>query len=110
MLFDWRKRATIAALRQMHALYTDFVRTATMYAKLIVSERFLAPDQKTVKPAGVGGIAGGDKFVAEGSSLSLSLSFSLFLSHSPVADSVACGFTFDGTLACGIRAVDRWWR
>ena len=48
------------------ALSEEFVRTATLYGKMIISERFLPEYKKTIKPLDLGGIAGGIKYEAEG--------------------------------------------
>ena len=62
----------------LYRLSQDFIHTATTYAKIvplitlvacllsaieIILERYLHPSLKTVKPASVGGQAGGDKYV-----------------------------------------------
>jgi hypothetical protein len=40
----------------------DFVDTASKYGLIIISELFLPVAKKTIKPASVGGIAGGEKY------------------------------------------------
>ena len=47
-------------------LAQDFVQTATAYAKIIISELCMHDAQKTIKPASVGGIAGGTKYLVQG--------------------------------------------
>lgn len=46
---------------EMGCLYQDFVRVAKLYTELIVNELHLPAPEKTVKPADIGGIAGGEK-------------------------------------------------
>ena len=43
----------------MSKLAKDFVHAAKLYAKLIISELYLPEDDKTIKPAKLGGLAGG---------------------------------------------------
>src|SRR4051812_29111979 len=51
---------------ELGALHEQFVSTATMYGKMIISERFLPDSKKTIKPSEMGGLAGGIKYEAEG--------------------------------------------
>jgi hypothetical protein len=44
----------------------EFADTALTYGKIIISEASLPLHQKTLKPARLGGVAGGDKFVVHG--------------------------------------------
>jgi hypothetical protein len=44
----------------------EFADTALTYGKIIISEAALPLHQKTIKPAMLGGVAGGDKFVVHG--------------------------------------------
>jgi len=39
----------------------DFVHCASVYGKIIISELYLDDASKTIKPAKLGGIAGGEK-------------------------------------------------
>ena len=50
----------------MRALAQDFVYTSEAYGRLIISEMYLLPSEKTVHPLKLGGIAGGQKFVCQG--------------------------------------------
>lgn len=50
----------------MRALAQDFVFTSEAYGRLIISEMYLLPSEKTVHPLKLGGIAGGQKFVCQG--------------------------------------------
>eukprot|EP01087_Luapelamoeba_hula_P010090 TRINITY_DN2656_c0_g1_i1.p1 TRINITY_DN2656_c0_g1~~TRINITY_DN2656_c0_g1_i1.p1 ORF type:complete len:1242 (+),score=212.82 TRINITY_DN2656_c0_g1_i1:20-3745(+) len=45
-------------------LYKEFLRTAKLYAKIIISEKY--SETKTVEPVDVGGLVGGRKYIAEG--------------------------------------------
>ena len=47
-------------------LSLEFADTALTYGKIIISEAALPLHQKTIKPAMLGGVAGGDKFVVHG--------------------------------------------
>lgn len=51
---------------KMRALAQDFVFTSEAYGRLIISEMYLLPSEKTVHPLKLGGIAGGQKFVCQG--------------------------------------------
>jgi hypothetical protein len=46
-------------------LAQDFLYSATAYGKIIISEVYLADAKKTIKPANVGGVAGGSKYIAQ---------------------------------------------
>src|SRR3989338_4073081 len=50
----------------LHRLAMDFQNTATHYGKIIIMESYLSPEQKTIKPISIGGIAGGEKFIIQG--------------------------------------------
>jgi hypothetical protein len=47
--------------RKLFHLAHDFVYCSSTYAKIIISELLLPDDEKTIKPAEVGGVAGGSK-------------------------------------------------
>jgi hypothetical protein len=51
---------------KLAALERDFLQTAKLYAKIIIDEKFLPVTKKTIKPANMGGIAGGLKYFQEG--------------------------------------------
>ena len=44
-------------------LAQDFLHCAETYGRIIISERFLPVDEKTIKPLSMGGVAGGEKYV-----------------------------------------------
>ena len=46
---------------KLSKLARDFKSAALRYARVIVSERYLPDDRKTIKPGNVGGVAGGEK-------------------------------------------------
>jgi hypothetical protein len=48
------------------ALTQQFQETAFTYGRLIISERALPPEQRSIKPINIGGVAGGDKYVHNG--------------------------------------------
>lgn len=56
----------LACMVQLRDLAEDFVETAERYGRIIVSERHVSNELKTVKPAALGGVAGGEKFVVHG--------------------------------------------
>ncbi len=47
------------ANKRLLCLARDFVHVAKTYGTIIISERFLSYDQKTIKPVKLGGFAGG---------------------------------------------------
>jgi hypothetical protein len=55
--------AKFVALRNLEL---DFVYAAQLYGKIIISEMSLPVSLKTLKPSSVGGIAGGEKYIAQG--------------------------------------------
>ena len=52
--------------QQLSALYRDFCYAAKTYGRIIISEKFLPDSDKTIKPVGAGGVAGGVKYVVSG--------------------------------------------
>lgn len=44
-------------------LAQDFLHCAETYGRIIISERFLAPSSKTIKPISLGGVSGGEKYI-----------------------------------------------
>lgn len=52
--------------RELSNLYADFVHTGQSYGCIIISEKFLDNEQKTIKPQNVGGRAGGVKYKCQG--------------------------------------------
>jgi len=44
-------------------LSSDFLLSAELYGKTIISEMFLPLEEKTIKPAKTGGVAGGEKYI-----------------------------------------------
>ena len=58
-LYSSRKEKILKTFSKLADLYNNFIDTATLYGKIIISERNLPLDQKTIKPAAeLGGIAG----------------------------------------------------
>lgn len=52
--------------RKLSNLAHDFVYAAQTYGRIIISERYLSNEQKTIKPKSMGGIAGGEKYIVQG--------------------------------------------
>ena len=52
--------------RKLASLAKDFVYAAQTYGKVIISEKYLPHQAKTIKPVAMGGIAGGVKYVVHG--------------------------------------------
>lgn len=44
-------------------LAQDFLHCAETYGRIIISERFLSPNNKTIKPISLGGVSGGEKYI-----------------------------------------------
>lgn len=51
---------------KLRELAHDFNLTAEVYAKILISELFLSPSEKTIPPSTIGGLAGGTKFICQG--------------------------------------------
>ncbi|KYQ93360.1 Histidine kinase A [Tieghemostelium lacteum] len=51
---------------QFIALTQDFVYASSTFGKVIISERYLPNNEKTIPPIDIGGLAGGDKFIVHG--------------------------------------------
>ncbi|PRP85028.1 hypothetical protein PROFUN_07316 [Planoprotostelium fungivorum] len=62
--FDEFKQMVIngQVMKNMKRVARDFADTATIYAKIIISEFELPLEKKTIKPIDIGGIAGGSKY------------------------------------------------
>ena len=56
----------LGAYENLARLAEDFNDTVRTYARIIISEVYLPAEEKTVRPSRVGGLAGGDKYVAHG--------------------------------------------
>ena len=50
---------------RLRDLELDFVHTASLYGKIIISELALPVHNKTIRPIAVGGIAGGEKYIVQ---------------------------------------------
>jgi hypothetical protein len=50
----------------LHRLYMDFLGVAETYGKVIIAERSLPDEEKSIKPINIGGMAGGSKFSVRG--------------------------------------------
>ncbi|GAM20836.1 hypothetical protein SAMD00019534_040110 [Acytostelium subglobosum LB1] len=59
--------------REISKLAHDFVYTAKIYGKVIISELMLPLHLKTIKPINIGGVAGGHKYIALGILFKLAL-------------------------------------
>jgi hypothetical protein len=58
----------LASVKRLVRLANDFVYTGMIYTKIIVNELNMPIEKKTIKPAlDIGGIAGGEKYVIQGS-------------------------------------------
>jgi len=55
----------IAAYSKLGKLYQNFIDTATLYGKILISERYLPEECRTFKACDIGGIAGGEKFLVQ---------------------------------------------
>lgn len=61
-LFKSKLEVNIAITR----LYKDFLFVAKTYGRIIISERYLPLENKTIKPRSLGGIIGGEKYYCSG--------------------------------------------
>lgn len=55
--------AQFAKYQALARLSIDFVEAAKTYGRVVVSEMFLAPHLRTIPTIGIGGTAGGDKYL-----------------------------------------------
>lgn len=55
----------INAYSKLGKLYQNFIDTATLYGKILISERYLPEECRTFKACDIGGIAGGEKFLVQ---------------------------------------------
>jgi hypothetical protein len=58
--------SSMSKFDHMSSLGSDFVKLAETYARIIISEKCLPIEQKSIKPVNIGGAAGGDKFLVNG--------------------------------------------
>lgn len=63
MNHPYEKRIT--AYSKLGKLYQNFIDTATLYGKILISERYLPEECRTFKSCDIGGIAGGEKFLVQ---------------------------------------------
>ena len=56
----------LSKYQKLNALNREFIATATLYAKIIISEYFIASEKKSLRPKAIGGIAGGVKYLWKG--------------------------------------------
>ena len=57
---------TVEVMDKLTKMTENFTQDAIAYGAVIIKEQHLPVERKTIKPVGVGGIAGGQKFVHEG--------------------------------------------
>jgi len=63
-LYSYRRDRILKKFSKLADLYCNFIDAATWYGKIIISERYLPAEHKTIKPsADLGGIAGGEKYI-----------------------------------------------
>lgn len=55
----------IAAYSKLGKLYQNFIDTATLYGKILISEKYLPENCRTFKACDIGGVAGGEKFLVQ---------------------------------------------
>lgn len=63
MYYEETDESILNAYFQLSAHAADFTAMAEKFAKIIISEKYLDNDKKTIKPVDVGGIAGGEKYI-----------------------------------------------
>eukprot|EP01119_Soliformovum_irregulare_P020844 TRINITY_DN6817_c0_g1_i2.p1 TRINITY_DN6817_c0_g1~~TRINITY_DN6817_c0_g1_i2.p1 ORF type:complete len:1128 (-),score=345.63 TRINITY_DN6817_c0_g1_i2:76-3459(-) len=61
-----RQEERIKIYDQLATHNNDFIYTATTYGKIIISEVFVPPEDKTIKPFITRGVAGGEKYLCKG--------------------------------------------
>jgi hypothetical protein len=64
----------LAKWTELAKMAHDFAYMAKTYGRIIISERFLAGAEKTVKTVSIGGLAGGDKYICQGILFKVSIS------------------------------------
>ena len=47
-------------------LSNDFTTTVALHGQIIINEMHLAAPEKSIQPVDIGGLAGGEKFIADG--------------------------------------------
>ncbi|KAH3763191.1 Histidine kinase [Pelomyxa schiedti] len=56
-------QVNIPVNRELINLAQDFLYTSTTFGKIIIAERYISEERKTIKPVKLGGIAGGEKYI-----------------------------------------------
>jgi Clustered mitochondria len=56
----------MAMSEALYSLFLDFEETVLLYGRIICSERDLPVEEKSIRPATLGGFAGGEKFLVHG--------------------------------------------
>lgn len=70
MVLDWnedfqsllRLPDSFSKYRELSSLYRDFIYAAKTYGRIIISEKYLPEDKRTIKAFNPGGLAGGIKY------------------------------------------------
>jgi len=87
-------------------LAQDFLYSATAYGKIIISEVYLPDSKKTIKPANVGGVAGGSKYIAQDILFKFALDTEGLYGYNDSAAATVAGHELKGLQAyfnCAIR-------
>ncbi len=53
-----------AIFRELSQFFKDFLYTSKTIGRIIISEKYLSDQDKTIKPVAIGGVAGGLKYIA----------------------------------------------
>lgn len=65
-LFDIMNKRYQALISKMVDLQQDFLSFVKLYGRIIIVERYVPAEQKTIKPIDMGGAAGGEKYLING--------------------------------------------
>jgi Clustered mitochondria len=100
--------ATVEVTVAQRRLVDEFTSNATVLAKRIISEMFLPDHRKTIKPVDAGGIAGGLKFIEQGTFFKFALDvFNIYDGDGNAAK--AAGHEINGLMnllrVCQLRAI-----
>ncbi|KAL6059841.1 Clu domain-containing protein [Balamuthia mandrillaris] len=85
--------------RALIHLAQDFIYSSCSYGRIIISEAFVPPDKKTIRPTELGGIVGGEKYIVHNILFKFALD-ARGLYRSDYAAAKVAGHELKGLMAC----------
>jgi hypothetical protein len=98
----------LGLMEELMLLSNDFVSCAKRYGKIIISENGLPVNNKTIKPAKMGGVIGGQKFVVQGILFKFAIDAEGVFGKSDYAAAKVAGLEMSAVASCfrcGIKGI-----